>query len=178
MASRVCVMNAATSEARNDSPSPTPTTSGELRRAPTTTSGSSACTATSVKAPSSRRHTRRMASARSAQAEYSSASRWATTSVSVSEASACPRSVNSSRRAAKFSMMPLWTTATRPALSRCGWALASVGPPCVAHRVCPMPVDPAGRGRSLSSFSRLTSFPALFAVASPPSACTATPAES
>ena len=43
-----------------------PTTSGELRRAPTTTSGSSACTATRVNAPSSRRHTCRIASARSA----------------------------------------------------------------------------------------------------------------
>ena len=36
-------MNAATSEARKFSPSPRPTTSGELRRAPTTTSGASTC---------------------------------------------------------------------------------------------------------------------------------------
>ena len=40
------------------------------------------------------------------------------------------------------------------------------------------PVVPAGNGRSTSSFSRLTSFPAFFAAASPPSARTATPAES
>jgi hypothetical protein len=37
----VCATNAATSEARKFSPSPTPITSGELRRAPTTTPGSS-----------------------------------------------------------------------------------------------------------------------------------------
>src|SRR4051812_6021098 len=41
-----------------------------------------------------------------------------------------------------------------------------------------MPVSPAGSGRSTSSFSRLTSFPAFLAAASPPSASTATPAES
>ena len=51
MASRVCSMNAETSEARNVSPSPTPTTRGEFRRAATTWSGSWASTATSVKAP-------------------------------------------------------------------------------------------------------------------------------
>lgn len=167
IADRVWAMNAETSEARKASPSPTPTTSGEFRRAPTTTSGASACTATSVNAPSRRRHTNRIASARSSHAENSSASRCATTSVSVSEASSCPRSANSARSSAKFSMMPLCTTATRPALSRCGWALASVGPPCVAQRVCPIPVDPVGSGRPTNSFSRLTSFPAFFAAASP-----------
>ena len=57
-------MNAATSEARKYSPSPTPTTSGELRRAPTTVSGSSAATARSVNAPSRRAQTRVMASVR------------------------------------------------------------------------------------------------------------------
>ena len=39
-ASRVCSMNAATSEPRKFSPSPSPTTSGELRRAATTRDGS------------------------------------------------------------------------------------------------------------------------------------------
>lgn len=38
-------------------PSPTPTTSGDDRRAATIVSGSSACVTTSVNAPSSRRHT-------------------------------------------------------------------------------------------------------------------------
>ena len=56
-ASRVCAMNAATSEPRKFSPSPRPTTSGESCRAPTTTSGASACTASSVNVPSSVRAT-------------------------------------------------------------------------------------------------------------------------
>ena len=51
-ASRVWPMNAATSEPRKFSPSPSPTTSGLLRRAPTTTPGVSAWIASSVKAPS------------------------------------------------------------------------------------------------------------------------------
>ena len=37
-------------------------------------------------------------------------------------------------------MMPLCTTATPPAW--CGWALRSVGWPCVAQRVWPMPAWP------------------------------------
>lgn len=119
-----------------------------------------------------------MASARSPQSPNRSASRCATTSVSVSDSSRCPRSASSSRSAAKFSMIPLWTTATRPALSRWGCALMSVGPPWVAHRVCPSPAEPAGSGCPTSSFSRLTSLPAFLAVASSPSVSTATPAES
>ena len=42
-------------------------------------------------------------------------------------------------------MMPLCTTATRSASSRCGCALASVAGPWVAHRVWPMPILPANR---------------------------------
>ncbi|CAM5233766.1 hypothetical protein SVIOM342S_00108 [Streptomyces violaceorubidus] len=72
---------------------------------------------------------------------------------------------SSARSGAKFATMPLWTTATRPALSRCGWALASVGPPWVAQRVWPMPVAADGSGCSDSSLSRLTSLPARLAVA-------------
>ena len=56
-------MNAATSLPRKVSPSPTPSTSGELRRAATTTSGCSASTRTRVNAPCRRRHTARSASA-------------------------------------------------------------------------------------------------------------------
>ena len=40
-------------------------------------------------------------------------------------------------------MMPLCTTATSPAT--CGCAFASLGRPCVAQRVCPMPVVPGER---------------------------------
>ena len=40
-------------------------------------------------------------------------------------------------------MMPLWTTTIRPVQSRCGWAFSSVGRPCVAQRVWPMPYSPS-----------------------------------
>ena len=64
-ASRVCAMNAATSEPRKFSPSPSPTTSGESCRAPTTSSGWSACTASSVNVPSNERATVAIAAVRS-----------------------------------------------------------------------------------------------------------------
>jgi hypothetical protein len=114
MASRVCSMNAATSEATKFSPSPTPTTRGELRRAATTTSESSASTATNVKAPCSCRPTVRIAASSRSPAATRPASRWATTSVSVCEVITIPASCSSWRSAAKFSMIPLWMTAIRP----------------------------------------------------------------
>lgn len=171
-------MNAATSEPRKFSPSPLPTTSGELRRAPTTTSGSSAETASRVNAPSSRRQTRRIASMRPPAANCSS--RCATTSVSVSETIRCPASSSSVLRAAKFSMIPLWMTAIRPSQSVCGWALRSVGAPWVAHRVCPIPVVAmaGGVGRETSAERRLASFPARFSTARPSAPTRAIPAES
>ena len=47
-------------------------------------------------------------------------------------------------------MMPLWTTASRR--EACGWALVSVGLPCVAQRVWPMPIEPeSGAAASLAS---------------------------
>ena len=42
-------------------------------------------------------------------------------------------------------MIPLWTSATRPSLPRCGCALTSLGAPWVAQRVCPMPVVEGGQ---------------------------------
>jgi hypothetical protein len=145
-------------------------------------SGSATEVATSVKAPSSRRQTARMASARrpspSGAVAYAAARRWAATSVSVSEANSTPDASHSERSPAKFSMIPLWITATDPSADTCGWALRSVGPPWVAQRVCPIPIVAAGRGRSASTFSRLASLPAFFAVLRTPSATTATPAES
>src|SRR5262249_19570596 len=53
--------------------------------------------------------------------------RWATTSVSVSEPNFAPVFSSSSRSSRKFSMMPLWTTARRSVA--CGCALCSVGRP-------------------------------------------------
>ena len=183
------LMNAATSLARKFSPSPRPTTSGELRRAPTTTSGSPACTATSVNAPSSRRQTWRMASAsdglRRAGARISgiapicSASRWATTSVSVSEVSSWPAASSSARSAAKFSMIPLWTTrqVTAAVEVRVGVAVggrAVGGPPGVPD------ADGAGQRRALGQ--RLLQVAELAGPlrdqASLPPSRTATPAES
>ena len=69
-------------------------------------------------------------------------SRCATTSVSVSLRISTPSASSSFRSTGKFSMMPLWMTATRPLTSVCGWALRSVGPPWVAQRVWPIPVSP------------------------------------
>ena len=62
--------------------------------------------------------------------------------MSVSLTNSTPACSSSVRSSAKFSMIPLWMTATRPAASRCGWALRSVGRPWVAQRVWPMPVVP------------------------------------
>ena len=152
-ASRVCSMNAETSLARKFSPSPRPTTSGELRRAATTASGTSTSTASSVNAPSQPAHRRGACASASScgpsaapasrSARISAASRCAAHSVSVSLANSTPVASSSARSRAKFSMMPLWITATRPSADRCGWALRSVGPPWVAQRVCPMAVVPA-----------------------------------
>ena len=59
-----------------------------------------------------------------------------------------PVASSSARSTAKFSMMPLWTTAILPAASRCGCALRSVGLPWVAQRVWPIPVLPIRPARS------------------------------
>ncbi len=58
------------------------------------------------------------------------------------------------RSSEALSMMPLWTTATLPSASRCGWAFSSVGAPWVAQRVCAMPVVPAKRLGMRASSSR------------------------
>ena len=73
-------------------------------------------------------------------------------------------------------MIPLCTTATRPAASVCGCALTSFAGPCVAQRVWPMPALPANRFGSPSPRSRTR--PARFATRTPLLPSTATPAES
>jgi hypothetical protein len=40
-------------------------------------------------------------------------------------------------------MMPLCTSAIRRLPSQCGWLFRSVLAPCVAHRVCPIPITPS-----------------------------------
>ena len=78
---------------------------------PTMTSGSSSARTTSAYAPSS---SRTAARTRSASDPSFSSIRWATTSVSVSESRTWPRFSSPVRRSVKFSMIPLWITATRP----------------------------------------------------------------
>ena len=162
------------SEASNVSPSPTPTTSGDDTFAPTITPESSADIATIAYAPRSSRTVARTASGRPSRRR--SSSRCAMHSVSVSDANVCPSFSSRARSGRKFSMIPLWITATRPVQSTCGCALRSVGAPWVAHRVWPKPTVPAGPPdpRALSSSE---SFPARFTTVRPPST-TATPAES
>ena len=84
---------------------------------------------------------------------YCWATRCTATSVSVSLANSTPSASSSRRSAAKFSMIPLWTTAILPAASRCGWALRSVGLPWVAQRVWPRPVR-AGQAARVGGVQR------------------------
>ena len=89
----------------------------------------------------------------------------------------CPFSSSLARIAGAFSMMPLWITATVPVQSQCGWALRVVGAPCVAQRVCAIPVVACGRwGPSWASSCAI--FPAAFTTRSLPSVISASPAES
>ena len=166
------------SDARIVSPSPRPTTSGEETFTPTSVPGSSAEHTTREYAPSSSATVARTASARpAAPAASCSSTRCATHSVSVSDTRVCPSFSSRARSERKFSTIPLWITATRPVQSRCGCALRSVGAPCVAQRVCPMPTEPAGGEPSASAASSSASLPARFTTERPPST-TATPAES
>ena len=53
------------------------------------------------------------------------------------EANSAPSAISLARSSSAFSMIPLCTIAIGP--QTCGCALTSLGSPCVAHRVCPMP---------------------------------------
>ena len=97
-------------------------------------------------------------------------------SVSVSEANSTPSASRRPRSAGAFSTMPLCTTAIEPSALVCGWALASLGAPWVAHRVCPMPSLPPSRfGRTASSWESL---PAALWTRTVPPETSAMPAES
>ena len=74
-------------------------------------------------------------------------------------------------------MMPLCTTTMRPLQSRCGCAFSSVGRPCVAQRVWPMPNSPS-IGSFASTSSSCDSLPALRRITISPFLTIATPAES
>ena len=127
--------------------------SGEPLRATTIRSGKSACSTAMPKVPSTWLERRPAPCPRGCRPR-TGRSGGASTSVSVSETSSTPSAASCSRSVAALSMIPLWTTATAPSASRCGWALTSVAAPWVAQRVWPMPSLPANRLGSAASRSR------------------------
>ena len=100
------------------------------------------------------------------------------TSVSVSLRNRKPFAISSSRRTAKFSMMPLCTMANFPSSLIWGWALVSFGSPWVAQRVWPMPAVPGSVAPPWVFSSRLRIIPMVFSMWMTPSSSTAMPAES
>ena len=177
---RVWPMNAATSEPRKFSPSPRPTTSGLLRRAPTTTPGLSACTARRVNAPSSRLHDvpHRLGQV-AGRGVLTADELGGHLGVGLARERRRRRPGGSFLRAWKFSMMPLWMRASRPSSPpRCGWAFWSVGPPWVAQRVCPIPVVDAGQRVAVEGVLEVDELAGPLLEARRPSVTRATPAES
>ena len=87
---RVRPSRAGMSEARNDAPSPSPTMSGETRRAATISSGSSAWMAATAKEPRTSREGAPEALGQGRPPANSASTRWARTSESVSDTSTCP----------------------------------------------------------------------------------------
>src|SRR5688572_5002865 len=73
--------------------------------------------------------------------------------------------------------MPLCTATTWRLQSVCGCAFASVGRPCVAQRVCPMPTEP-GEFEPASFSTSVESFPAARWIVKLPLQSVAMPAES
>ena len=110
-----------------------------------------------AKCPSRYVYARWTASTR--QPRYSRRMRCATTSASVSDVKRSPPAIRAFLSSPWFSMMPLSTIAISswsPAVS--GWALRSVTRPCVAQRVCPMPIF-APAAWPLTFPLRFSSFP-------------------
>jgi hypothetical protein len=102
--------------------------------------------------------------------------RCGTTSVSVWDVNSTPSAVSLARSSSAFSMIPLCTTAMRPAVSVCGWAFSAVGSPWVAQRVCPIPGAPLNRAGSPPD--RSATRPCDLWIFRPLRPTTATPAES
>lgn len=159
-----------------------PMTIGEVRLATTIASGSTSATMARAKSPRKIAIERRTASRSPCPAASSASTRCAITSVSVSEASTWPFATRAAASSRWFSMIPLCTMATFPVQSTCGWALRSVGAPCVAQRVCPI-AAPAETGASATierSFSteRVSSATRTTRSSLDPASAKATPAES
>ena len=146
------------SEARNAASPLTPIKRGDTRRAATMRSGSSDRTTASEKAPWTRARATRTPAAKpsSGRSSMAASMRWASTSVSVSDSRWCPDATSSSLSSTWFSMIPLCTRANWAVQSTCGWAFPSVGPPCVAHRVWPIPA-PEPRGAPSARLPRSSS---------------------
>ena len=134
--------------------------------------GWSGATTTSVNAPSSRAahlpHGLGQVAVRRAGSRLA-ATRCATTSVSVSLRSSTPAASSSARSGAKFSMIPLWTTATAPVASsvRVGVAVGrrAVGGPAGVPDAGGAG-DPAGWSAA-SALSRFSIRPARFSTHQP-----------
>ena len=101
--------------------------------------------------------------------------RWASTSLSVSEANTAPSTASLARSSSAFSMIPLCTIAMGP--QTCGCALTSLGSPWVAQRVWPMPGLPLKRAGSPAARSATRPL-VLCTRISPDRLRTAIPAES
>ncbi len=166
---------AATSLATKFSPSPSPMSNGLPFRAATILSGSRLEITAMPYVPSTRSSASITAASR---LPVNAASiRCASTSVSVSDLNTWPASISRFRSTPKFSMMPLCTTAIEPEQSRCGCAFFSLGAPCVAHRVWPMPTDPP-IGCLATADSSIAILPLARRISTPSSPSSATPAES
>ena len=172
---RVCSSTADASDATNSSSSPIPSSTGDPCRATTTLPGSAADTTASPYVPSTRANAAITRASRVSPA--ASSIRCARVSVSVSVVKRCPARSSTVRSASAFSMIPLWTTATAPLQSVWGCALRVVGAPCVAQRVCAIPLVPC-RGAPSSRVRSAPTRPASLATTTPAPFCTATPAES
>jgi len=110
------------SEARKAADSVTPMSNGETRRAATTRSGWSAWTTATENAPRTRPSASRTAPTRPApgSADNDDSIRWARTSVSVPDTKQWPDPASASVSSTWFSMIPLWTNASRPEQSAWG----------------------------------------------------------
>ena len=122
------------------SPSLTPISSGETRRAATIRSGSAACDhgqGEGAPDPAEGRAARHRPGRRGVAAARPDSIRWARTSVSVSDSRRWPAATSSSASSTWFSMIPLWTRASWPDAVEVGVGVvlggtAVGGPPGVA----------------------------------------------
>mmetsp|Transcript_20443 Transcript_20443/g.63208 ORF Transcript_20443/g.63208 Transcript_20443/m.63208 type:complete len:231 (-) Transcript_20443:90-782(-) len=136
-------LNAAVSDAMNVLPGARPIVMGDPLQATTTSFGSRTDNTAMPHVPSQRFKARAVASRKLAVGSASTAkpTNCAMTSVSVSVRNSMPCSCTNSRRSSiALLMTPLCTTQMRSEASKCGCAFSSVFPPCVAHRVCAMPM--------------------------------------